>query len=116
MVVDFLVTVNVVHDTAQVLLTGVGGVFPLQVAEETFSGVFNTASANSSFFNANVLDSDMLVVAKKSQTLRKNNNRVSFHNITFSSLACMGIEIFGIIFVGHSGSSVINHLDFTKDA
>lgn len=68
-VVDFFVAGDVVDETAKILLGLCWSCDPLYSFEEAF-GNWQVSSAEQFSFNADVLVSSMLIIAKESQALR----------------------------------------------
>jgi len=59
--------------------------------------------------------SNVLIVAKQSQTLGQHNNRISLVVESHSFAASYSVEISGVLSVGNSRSSVSDHVDAVEN-
>lgn len=75
-VVDLLVSVDVVNNAAQVLLAGISMDSPAEPAEGTL-GDGQVSAADFLSLNADILSTDVLVVAEGSEALRKHDDGIS---------------------------------------
>jgi hypothetical protein len=113
-IVDLLVTVNVVHNALQVLLTLVGISAPDHLTNHTF-GNGKTTSADTVVFDTDELISNVLVVAEESEAFGEDHNGVALHNVSLGSPLSEAVKVVSIVFVGHSGCSVVDNLNLIED-
>lgn len=103
-----------VHNASQILLTGVRVDLPGQLRERSI-GNGQVSAANLLVLDADVLPSDVLVVAENGEAFRKNDNGVALDDVPDSGVASGSIVEVGIEFVGHSGRAVVDHLHLVED-
>lgn len=103
-----------VHDASKVLHARVGIHFPFHSLEEQLRNGLVTPT-DSVVFNAHILVSSVLVVAKKSQAFGHHNNGVSLYDVPLGSIVGHLIKVLGIIFVGDSGRSIVDNFNLIED-
>lgn len=91
-----------VHNAPEILLTWVHIESPVHLSEESFRDRLVSA-AYLLCLDANVLGSNVLVVAQDSQALRQDNDGISLDNKSSCSIVGEVVEVFGVKFIGDSG-------------
>ena len=115
MVVDLLVAVDVVQNTGQVLLAGVGLSSPFHQPEDGLGHWYATTALFGALL-ADVLYAGVLVVADQGgQTLGHNHDWVSLHNVPNTLAVCQDVKGVRVVYVGHSGSSKRDHFHLLED-
>ena len=115
MIVDLFVAIDVVEDAIEVFLAGVGVSSPVEFTQEGFRVLGAAASASSGVFNADVLNSNMLVVAEKGEAFWQDDNGIAFDDVSLGYDCGHLIVDFGVIRVDNSGSSEGHHFDETEN-
>lgn len=115
-VIDLLVSSNVVNKAAQVLLTRVSVSSPHHLLKNAFrfASVHHTLLG---FLSAGDGNSCVLIVADQSsdQAFRKDNNGVSLYNVSKRFSIGVRVKVSSIIFVSNSGGSEGNDVDLAEN-
>ena len=114
-VINLFVTVDMVDNAAQILHAVVSSFLPQHLMEESFHLLLFVFCAFLIIFNASVLRSCVFVVAEDGQTLGHDNDRVTFHCVSFAFGTCQVVEVICVVFIGHSGGSEGDHINFVED-
>ena len=114
-VVNLFVSVDVIDDAAQILHAIVSSFLPKHLVEESFHLLLLVFGAFLVIFNAGVLRSCVFVVAENGQAFGHDDNGISFHCVSFAFGTGEVVEVVCVFFVGHSGGSEGDHVNFVEN-
>jgi hypothetical protein len=103
-----------VDNAAQVLLAWISMDSPAELAERTLRNG-QIAAADLLILNADILSTDVLVVADRGKALGKHDDGVSLDDEPDSGVLGISIMIFSIVLVGHTGRAEVDDLDLVED-